>query len=544
MKTKSIIITIKNSTTQRWHSVLALLLLFLWIPLLLQAQKDILSPKSELSPVLPFCTENNELGPALVGDRLFFSAIPYEQRALKPEQQFFELFSLLNDSAASAHPIPTREVALNTEFHDGPLAYCAQTGELFLTRTDFKNAQTTRGMVKKTTVHLSIVVYKKQGDSWNFQYHFPFNHPDFSIGHPAIHPSGDTLVFVSTQNGGQGLSDLWQSVRSNGKWQEPVNLGKNINSPQQEMTPFFREDELLFASNRKGGLGGFDLYAAAIEDGFYQMPRLLPEPINSRKNDLSLHLHPNGLTGYLVSDRNNKNDNIYQLKIEDYQRDMQRLKEMEQQLAQVTIALNDSLIRLTEQEAEKEYLANNLVYTFNSHIVRNVLPDLHLSYHYQIIDNKLWPGRNVYHSCTYTIDKSHAVHWLLEQIKKHMQQNLGPFIQEGKEITFQINGNADTEELFADIPYEGEYGEHIATMCTLGNRQMPVTIHRGDTLNDLQLALLRAYGMKNFIENEIPAFANTTNHFQFTVVPTRELNINKNWITINIQIQNALPIFQ
>lgn len=79
------------------------------------------------------------------------------------------------------------------------------------------------------------------------------------------------LVFASDRPGGQGGYDLWLSRYVDGRWTAPVNLGPRINSPSDEfrpvivLAPEFENDLLLFSSNRPGGAGGYDLYYAGID---------------------------------------------------------------------------------------------------------------------------------------------------------------------------------------------------------------------------------------------------------------------------------------
>jgi WD40 repeat protein len=80
------------------------------------------------------------------------------------------------------------------------------------------------------------------------------------------------LVFASNRDGGFGGYDLYYSKLENGKWSEPQNFGAGINSEYDEYRPIvkpqfdFINDFMLFSSNRPGGLGGFDLYYVGIED--------------------------------------------------------------------------------------------------------------------------------------------------------------------------------------------------------------------------------------------------------------------------------------
>jgi hypothetical protein len=74
------------------------------------------------------------------------------------------------------------------------------------------------------------------------------------------------MVFASDRPGGLGGYDLYYSLFKNGKWNSPVNFGPNINSASDEYRPFlgnhsdFTNNYMVFSSNRPGGKGGFDLY--------------------------------------------------------------------------------------------------------------------------------------------------------------------------------------------------------------------------------------------------------------------------------------------
>lgn len=82
----------------------------------------------------------------------------------------------------------------------------------------------------------------------------------------------DFIVFASNREGGFGGYDLWYSRKNHGVWEEPQNFGSNINSESDEYRPIVRKyeninnDMMIFSSNRKGGMGGFDLYYVGITE--------------------------------------------------------------------------------------------------------------------------------------------------------------------------------------------------------------------------------------------------------------------------------------
>jgi len=78
------------------------------------------------------------------------------------------------------------------------------------------------------------------------------------------------MVFASDREGGMGGFDLYYSIFSEGQWSVPVNMGPSINTASDEYRPVlsgnveFSNMFLLFSSNRPGGQGGFDLYFTGI----------------------------------------------------------------------------------------------------------------------------------------------------------------------------------------------------------------------------------------------------------------------------------------
>jgi WD40 repeat protein len=82
---------------------------------------------------------------------------------------------------------------------------------------------------------------------------------------PMLLRDGKTLCFASARSGGYGSFDIWCSQQNaDGKWQDPVNQGPNINTAASEF--HFMEDRagrwVYFTSSRPGGHGSNDIWAA------------------------------------------------------------------------------------------------------------------------------------------------------------------------------------------------------------------------------------------------------------------------------------------
>ncbi len=106
------------------------------------------------------------------------------------------------------------------------------------------------------------------------------------------------------------------SVRKNGKWGEPVNMGEKVNSPFDEMFPFFFDGYVLFYATNKGKNKKDDfnlMYICKSTDSFGDSKSL--DDFNTKKDDFGLVIHPKGKVGYFVSRRSGGmgDDDIYKV---------------------------------------------------------------------------------------------------------------------------------------------------------------------------------------------------------------------------------------
>lgn len=86
-----------------------------------------------------------------------------------------------------------------------------------------------------------------------------------------IHPDGKTLYFASRGHIGMGGSDLFMcKLGANGQWSKPMNLGYPINTKDDENSLMVSPDGEIafFASNREGGFGDLDIY-------YFELPKSL-----------------------------------------------------------------------------------------------------------------------------------------------------------------------------------------------------------------------------------------------------------------------------
>lgn len=103
----------------------------------------------------------------------------------------------------------------------------------------------------------------------------------------SVSPDGQHIVWGSTdREGGAGGWDLWQARLRDGRWQDAKPLA--VNSSANDFDPLFSADGkwLYFFSNRPGGVGGDDLYRAAVKaDGSLGAPESLGRGVNTRGDE-------------------------------------------------------------------------------------------------------------------------------------------------------------------------------------------------------------------------------------------------------------------
>ena len=125
---------------------------------------------------------------------------------------------------------------------------------------------------------------------------------------PSLSPDKKDLYFSSNVPGGFGGKDIWVCHRNeDGTWQEPINLGPEINTPGDESTPFIHSDNRTLYFN-SSGLPGYsekpDIFVTRkAPDGKWCKPENLGYPVNTIDDEGSLVVASDGKTAYYSSDR-------------------------------------------------------------------------------------------------------------------------------------------------------------------------------------------------------------------------------------------------
>jgi len=138
----------------------------------------------------------------------------------------------------------------------------------------------------------------------------------------SLTPDGQTLFFASDREGGYGGLDIWLTTRDKkGGWDDPINLGEEINTPYDEDGPFIGYDSktLYFSSEGGEGMGGFDIYRVIYDSlsSSWYAPENMGYPINTPDHDIYFVPTKDGKNAYYSSVRDDGygNSDIYMLKV-------------------------------------------------------------------------------------------------------------------------------------------------------------------------------------------------------------------------------------
>lgn len=113
----------------------------------------------------------------------------------------------------------------------------------------------------------------------------------YTESHACISKDGQRLFFTSDRKGGIGGLDIYMAKRIDGdEWGEAINLGYSINTYYNEETPFLTNNDqrIYFSSQGHNTMGGYDIFISDIsaDSVSWNVPRNIGYPINTTDDNL------------------------------------------------------------------------------------------------------------------------------------------------------------------------------------------------------------------------------------------------------------------
>ena len=169
------------------------------------------------------------------------------------------------------------------------------------------------GKSKDPSPDVDLYISTKRDGNWSTPERLAISDSIGWDGSPAFSRDGKTLYFASNRRGGKGGLDLYRAPMDNsGRFGRPINLGSTINTRGNELFPYVSEDgKLYFSSDGHPSLGGLDIFVASRSGDEIQIEHL-GIPINSVGDDFGLFLS-DVTQGYFSSNRvgGKGDDDIY-----------------------------------------------------------------------------------------------------------------------------------------------------------------------------------------------------------------------------------------
>ncbi len=249
-------------------------------------------------------TANLDFSPVFYQNGIVYVSSRYKNGPVdkKIGETFFELFYA--EFNASGMPQSPRNFSLqiNSQVHEGPVSFSRNGDLLYFTRNNLKNGISKAN--EKGQVVLKIYEAHHGKYDWENVTELPFNSDEYTCVHPSLSADGQRLFFASDMPGGYGGMDLYFVERRPDGWSKPINMGKDVNTPSNEVFPYIHDSgTLFFSSNGHGGEGGLDIFMIDISTNTWGTLKNIGIPFNSPTDDLGFILSEEGTHGFLASDR-------------------------------------------------------------------------------------------------------------------------------------------------------------------------------------------------------------------------------------------------
>lgn len=246
---------------------------------------------SEYAPILP---ENESfMIYTYLGEKSKGGKQKYPNKPDEKGTYFEDVFlSIKKDSAGWNEPTPISSI--NTNGNDASLALSHDGQTLYL----FRNLGGGNG---------DIYVSRLKGKEWSAPEKMKGAiNSAFWEGSICFSPDEKIAYFSSERPGGLGGRDIWFCQRMpDGSYGLPKNLGNIINTQFDEDAPFITADgnTLFFSSTGHNSGGGYDIFRSDLKNGKWGTPYNIGKPVNTNQDDKYYWVSADGQRGYYSSER-------------------------------------------------------------------------------------------------------------------------------------------------------------------------------------------------------------------------------------------------
>ncbi len=197
-----------------------------------------------------------------------------------------------NDSGRWQKPCPID--AINTNGHDAVMCISHDGQKLYL----FRNVGLGNGDIFMSTL---------KGTQWSNPEKMKGINSTFWEGSCCFTPDEKYMYFASERpEGSVGGRDIWVAERlTDGSYGKVQNASLAINTAYDEDAPFITADgnTLFFSSKGHSSTGGFDIFRSDKKGGKWSAPYNIGKPVNTNQDDIFYWVSPDGERAYYSSER-------------------------------------------------------------------------------------------------------------------------------------------------------------------------------------------------------------------------------------------------
>lgn len=222
--------------------------------------------------------------------------------------------------------------------------------------------------------------------------------------------------------------------------------------------------------------------------------------------------------------------------------------EIMQQASREEVQLKEIKEAVIEEKKQDKLITENTQIDVKTEVVPgidangNKILNYKVGYQYEVI-NKEFSAKEDFPSGGYNIERSNAAMSLMKIIKNAFEGDFAKYLSEGKQVKVIITGSADASPIRGNIAYNGQYGEFTDEPYYKDGNLDNITVTKasGITANE-QLALMRAAGVKSYIEKNVATLDNTKNEYEYHVEVAQERGGEFRKINVEFVIMNAFPV--
>lgn len=202
-------------------------------------------------------------------------------------------------------------------------------------------------------------------------------------------------------------------------------------------------------------------------------------------------------------------DNVVSLElILQQQMEEQRLEQLREQVmeqAKSQNVISDHTNMSVDSRIEPDYDANG-----------NKILNYHVKFSYEVdpgftATEDFAPGK--YHA-----EASGAASSMLKLVSEALEGDFAQYVREGKKLAVTISGTADATPIVSRILYDGAFGDIVEVPIYENGKLVPMTITDKQQLTrNEELAFLRAYSVKEFLNNNIDALKNMNQSYRYDI---------------------------